>query len=88
MERRRVRIESVEVGVQCKVGESLPRRLIRLDLEGRHADRTLVAHWTASHHRDAVHAAEAHLPAVLKQETLRSVMIFYLGGFQMAVVIG
>ena len=73
--RRRVRVESVEVVMPGKVRERLPGRLVDLNLEGRHADRALVPDGTASHHRDAVHAAESQLSPVLKREELCKVRL-------------
>jgi hypothetical protein len=52
---RRVRVQPVQVGVERKVRERLPRRLVALDLDGVHADGGLVADGRRRHHWDAVH---------------------------------
>ena len=68
LEVRRVGVEPVEVGVEGKVGEGLPRRLVALDLDGVHADGRVVPDGRGRHHGDAVHGAVPHLPAILKME--------------------
>ena len=58
-------IEPVQICVERKVGEALPRRLVRLDLDGVHAERRVVAHRWRRDHRDAVEAAVAEFTTVL-----------------------
>ena len=68
LEVRGVGVEPVEVGVEGKVGEGLPGRLVALDLDGVHADGRVVPDGRGGHHGDAVHGPVTHLAAVLKME--------------------
>ena len=58
----------IQVGVEGKVAEGLPRRLVALDLDGVHADGRVVPDGRGGHHGDAVHGAVTQLAAVLQTE--------------------
>lgn len=59
LERGRVGVDravAVQVGVQRKVGQGLPGRLVRAHLQPVQVQRRVVPHRRAGHHRDALHA--------------------------------
>lgn len=67
----RVRVDGavvVEIGVQSKVGERLPGRLIGSYLEAVQIKRRVVPHRGAGHHGDALHRSVAHLTAILSRD--------------------